>query len=557
MYSSKKNIQQLVALMLEHGVANVVLSPGSRNAPLIHTFTQHPGFTCYTIVDERSASYFALGLILRLRKPVAVCCTSGTALLNYSSATAEAYYQQLPLLVISADRPPHWVGQADGQTINQQNVLANFVKSSITLPEIHTDEDLWLCNRQTNEALLALTVGNVGPVHINIPLSEPLYDFSAMEIPPARKVRLVQGKAEVPAALVEAFGTFTKKMVVVGQLLPNPELVDALKLLAKRNDVVVIAEHTANLPSDISVKQFEQVLAVSAPEDMERLRPNLLVTLGGHIVSKRLKQLLRKNRPVEHWHVGYEVVDTYQCLTDVVDLQPSSFIKKLAQAEVGSADYVNQWLCCGRELQAISDSYINAVAYSDLSAMHAICSVMPSDISLHLGNSTPIRYAQLFRLPKGVEVFCNRGTSGIDGVVSTFAGYSSGTNRLSLLIIGELSFLYDSNGLWNRYLSPKCRIAVINNSGGGIFRLIEGPSRSEALEHHIEYRHSQSVKGIAEAFGIRYLKALSQQDVEQQLGVLFDESIDEPMLLEIFTPSDVNAGIFRGYFEHLKNKIKP
>lgn len=554
MYSSKKNIQQLVALMLGHGVTNVVLSPGSRNAPLIHTFTRHPDFTCYTIVDERSASYFALGLMLKLQQPVAVCCTSGTALLNYSSATAEAFYQKLPLLVISADRPQHWVGQADGQTINQQNVLANFVRRSITLPEVHTDEDLWLCNRRANEALLALTVGNVGPVHINIPLSEPLYDFSAEVIPQVRKVRLIQGKAEVPTAFVEAFGAFTKKMVVVGQLQPNSELTHAIELLSKRNDVVIIAEHTANLSSGIAVERFEEVLASSTSEGLEPLIPELLITLGGHIVSKRLKQFLRKNSPVEHWHIGNEVVDTYQCLTDVIDVLPLIFIKKIVKADIGITDYCAAWHTRSLALYDASVGYLRDIVYCDLSVMRAIYSAMPARISLHLGNSTPVRYAQLFRLPIGVEAFSNRGTSGIDGVVSTFTGYSVGASHISLLIVGELSFLYDSNGLWNRYLSPKCRIVVINNGGGGIFRLIDGPSRSEALEQHIEYRHGQSVRSIAEAFGVRYLAASSQQEVEQQLKVLFDEAVNVPVLLEIFTPSDVNASIYKGYFEYLKTK---
>lgn len=552
MYSSKKSIQQLMALMLGHGVTHVVLSPGSRNAPLIHCFSQHPSFKVYTLVDERSASYFALGLILKLKQPVAVCCTSGTALLNYSSATAEAFYQHLPLLVISADRPPHWLGQADGQTINQQNALANFVQKSIVLSEVQSDDDLWLCNRMANEALIALTAGAGGPVHINLPISEPLYDFTEQELPYARKISMVTGKSEIPTSYVGAFGAYSRKMVIVGQMLPDKEVARALELFSKRGDTVVIAEHTANIPSSCTISHFEQVLAAMTDEEKGRLAPDLLITIGGHIVSKRLKLFIRRNRPVEHWHIGSNVVDTYQSLTDVMDVEPVVFLKKMAKVPIMSPDFRNYWNRRNGEVAQLSDKFLKEVPYSDIWVYWTIFGKLPKQVSLHLGNSTPVRYAQLFSLPQVTEVHCNRGTSGIDGVVSTFTGYSVDANKLSILIIGELSFLYDSNGLWNRYLSPKCRIVVINNGGGGIFRIIDGPTKSEALESHIEYHHSQSVEGIAATFGLRYLAAKSKDELEKQLKVFLNEGIDEPMLLEVFTPNKENATIYKSYFENLK-----
>lgn len=554
MYSNKQNIQQLLSLMLEHGVKHVVLSPGSRNAPLIHSLNQHPSFTCYTIVDERSASYFALGLILKLHQPVAICCTSGTALLNYSSATAEAFYQKLPLLVISADRPVHWIGQADGQTINQKNVLVNFVRKSITLPEIYNDDDKWLCNRLVNEGLLALTVGDIGPVHINIPLSEPLYEFTTEHLPVTRKIEKVEGRKELPSSYLEAWGGFKKRMLVVGQHLPNEKFSAAIKALAMRGDTVIIAEHTANLSSSSSVAYLEQILTSLTGDEESCFAPDLLLTVGGHIVSKKLKLFLRKNRPVAHWHVGTEVVDTFQSLTNLIDVDATSLVEAIASEELGDLTYNNVWNIRSKAIGTTAEEYLARASYSDLSVFNAIFRLMPGNISLHLGNSTPVRYAQQFMLPDNVRVFSNRGTSGIDGVVSTFAGYSVNATELSVLLIGELSFLYDSNGLWNRYLSPNCRIVVINNAGGGIFRLIDGPSRSDALEEHIEYSHNQSVENIAKAFGVRYLSASSQDEVEMQVAKLFDCTLQQPMLLEIFTPSKVNAAIYKGYFEHLKTK---
>lgn len=540
--------------MVEHGITDVVLSPGSRNAPLIHTFSQHPDFTCHTIVDERSAAYFALGLILKLQKPVAVCCTSGTALLNYSSATAEAYYQKLPLMVISADRPAHWVGQADGQTINQKNVLANFVKRSVTLPEVQTPEDLWLCNRLVNETLIALTRIDAGPVHINIPLAEPLYEFTEDIIPQARKISLVEGKIDIPATYPIEWSRFAKRMVVVGQHLPNKDLTAAIEQLARRGDTVIIAEQTANLPSTVSIQQFEQVLVSLTESEQALFAPELLLTIGGHIVSKRFKLFIRKNRPAKHWHIGSEVVDTYQSLTDLLDVYPTAFISCISETEIGDVNYLARWSSRSLQVRTIGNEFLNDVPYSDLSVYKTIFKDMPSGISLHLGNSTPVRYAQLLTLPNDVEVYSNRGTSGIDGVVSTFVGFASQSPNISLLIVGELSFLYDSNGLWNRYLSPKARMVVVNNSGGGIFRLIDGPSRSEALEQHIEYRHQQSVEGIAKTFGVEYLSATNEQELETSFATLMNENISKPMLLEVFTPAEVNSEVYKSYFDFLKTK---
>ena len=554
MFSNKKSIQQLVALMLDYGVVDVVLSPGSRNAPLIHTFTQHGGFRCHTIVDERSAAYFALGMILQLKKPVAICCTSGTALLNYSSAAAEAFYQKLPLLVISADRPAHWVGQADGQTINQKNVLANFVKKSVTLPEVTSTEDAWLCNRLINESLIALTRKDAGPVHLNLPLSEPLYEFTEASISAVRRISLVEGKALLPNSYAEKWSSAPKRMVILGQHAPDVAVEQLAAALSQRNDVVVIAEHTANVPSAYSIAYFEQVLMSMDRSEEMHFCPDLLITIGGHVVSKRLKLLLRRNKPQMHWHIGPEVVDTYQCITSLLDIELSSFTDTLAMLTAGDSSFKHLWSERAAMLARRSSQLVGGIAYSDLKVYSSLFDKLPEGISLHLGNSSPVRYAQLFGLPENVEVYSNRGTSGIDGSLSTFMGFASLSERLSLLIIGELSFLYDSNGLWTRYTSPNARILVVNNSGGGIFRLIDGPSKSQALEQHIEYRHEQSVELIAKAFGLAYLSAKNEEELQTKLPKLLDKELGQATVLEVFTPYAENSAIYKSYIENLKTK---
>ena len=220
MYSDKKNIQELVALLEAHKVRKIVLCPGSRNAPIVQTIVNHSYFSCTSVTDERSAAYIALGLALNGGEPVAVCCTSGTALLNMHPAVAEAYYQQVPLVVISADRPEAWIGQMDGQTIPQPNAFGKLVKSSVNLPEVRSDEDKWYCNRLVNEALLELYHHGRGPVHINVPISEPLFDFNTTELPSARVITRYEGLNMYNREyddLIEKLNGYSKRMMIAGQ----------------------------------------------------------------------------------------------------------------------------------------------------------------------------------------------------------------------------------------------------------------------------------------------------------------------------------------------------
>ena len=193
MYSDKRSILQLAALLKAHKIRKIVLCPGSRNAAIVHTLANIEDFTCYSVTDERSAGFFAIGLSLQGGGPAAICCTSGSALLNLHPAVSEAFYQQIPLIIISADRPAAWIGQMDGQTLPQPNVFGNLVKMSVNLPEVNTDEDEWYCNRLINEAILETNHHGKGPVHINVPLSEPIYRFTAKTLPEARVITRYQG----------------------------------------------------------------------------------------------------------------------------------------------------------------------------------------------------------------------------------------------------------------------------------------------------------------------------------------------------------------------------
>ena len=349
MYTDKKNILQLVALLEAHGITKVVLCPGSRNTPIVHTLSNHPNFTCYAVTDERSAGYFAIGLALNGGKPAAVCCTSGTALLNLHPAVAEAFYQNVPLVVISADRPAAWIGQMDGQTVPQPGVFQTLVKKSVNLPEIHTEEDEWYCNRLVNEALLETNHHGKGPVHINVPVSEPLFQFTVDALPEVRVITRYQGLNVYDRdynELVDRMNKYQKRMIIIGQMnLIYLYEKRYIKLLYKH--FAWLTEHIGNqtVPG-IPVKNFDAALYAMPEEKIDQMVPELLITYGGHVVSKRLKKFLRQHPPKEHWHVSPEgeIVDLYGSLTTVIEMDPFEFLEKIASLlDNRTPDYPRVW----------------------------------------------------------------------------------------------------------------------------------------------------------------------------------------------------------------------
>lgn len=555
MYTDKKNILQLVALLEAHGITKVVLCPGSRNAPIVHTLSNHPGFTCYAVTDERSAGYFAIGLTLNGGKPAAICCTSGTALLNLHPAVAEAFYQNVPLVVISADRPAAWIGQMDGQTLPQPDVFRTLVKKSVNLPEIHTEEDEWYCNRLVNEALLETHHHGKGPVHINVPVSEPLFQFTVDKLPEVRVITRYQGLNVYDRdynGLVERMNKYQKRMVIVGQM-------NLIYLFEKRHTKLLyrhfawLTEHIGNqtIPG-IPVKNFDAALYAVPEDKMEQMVPELLITYGGHIVSKRLKKFLRQHPPKEHWHVSPdgEVVDLYGSLTTVIEMDPFEFLEKIASLlDNRVPGYPRVW-----------ENYCNTIpepdfAYSEMSVVGALVKALPESCALHLANSSVVRYAQLYSIPSTIEVCCNRGTSGIEGSLSTAVGYAAASDKLNFIAIGDLSFFYDMNALWNVNVRPNLRILLLNNGGGEIFHTLPGLDMSGTSHKFIAAVHKTSAKGWAEERGFLYMKVEDGDELTEAMKIFTQpEEMEQPVLLEVFTNKNKDARMLKNYYYQIKEK---
>lgn len=556
MISDKKGLEHLSLLLISNNVKHIVFSPGSRNAPLIATFPRYKEFTCYSIVDERSAAFFALGIAQRTGETVVLSCTSGSALLNYAPALAEAYYQRIPLLVISADRPENLIDRGDGQTIRQRNIYANYIKKSVQLSE-NPDPEEELIEYQTLvlDAIKATQFPDKGPAHINIPFAEPIYGQKAKENPVLKPLVSIEERANILESefelLAKTWNASSRKMILIGQQKTDKLLESVLEAISMDPSVIVLSETTSNISSPNFINCIDKSLASIASALQTDFLPDLLITVNRNIVSKKIKAFLRSEKPYQHWHIdeANEHLDTYFHLSRVIPIQPQLFFKKMNELAIPKpSDYKMKWLKQKEKTEINHQQYIQEQAYSDLRVFDLLLKNLPANSTIHFANSTPVRYSQLFNLKSSLQVESNRGTSGIDGSISTAVGSAWVSNEITTIISGDLSFFYDSNALWNNYISSQLRLIVINNGGGGIFRFIEGPNRLPELETFFETKHQRKAKSLALEAGLEYVSADSLESLETALKTFFKSS-DKAKLLEIFTPNELNAEILKNYFK--------
>lgn len=557
MTSDKKNISLLADLFEKSGLQNIVISPGSRNAPVIISFANNPNFNCFSIIDERSAAFFALGMALQSKKTTAISCTSGSAALNYSSAISEAFYQKIPLLIITADRPKHLIDIGDGQTIKQKKVFTNFVKKSYELPEnIDGDKNFEKAQKIINKALHNCMFPEPGPVHINIPFNEPIYGTTEENICGKLldiNTPIIPDNSPLFNELANDISVSKKVMIIAGQQQPNTKLNSVIIKLSELNNLVILTETTSNIHGNNIIDTIDNVVSTISKKETESFKPDILISFGGHIVSKMIKKFLRANKPRLHYHISPsgEKMDTYACLTHAIKENPNNFFESIFNnLEKDNSGYSELWLTRKETVSSKRDSYHKNLDFCDLKVFDYIINNLYDGTILHLGNSTPIRYSQLFGTRKNIVYQSNRGVSGIDGQVSTATGYSHFSDHQNLLITGDLGFLYDSNGLMNHYQKSGLKIIVINNQGGGIFRFIPGPDTTPNLEQFFEARHNWNAKYICKAFNVEYFNA-DENNAKQKITDFLNSTSQQTQLLEIFTPSDKNGELLRDYFTNL------
>lgn len=546
MFSTKTNINILTELLRVKGIEHAVVCPGSRNAPIVHNLSQI--FTCTPVTDERSAGFYALGMAQATRKPVVVCVTSGSALLNLAPAVAEAFYQHVPVIIVAADRPARWIDRLDGQTLPQPDALGRFVKCSVCLPEDADDEEQHNhCNLLVNQALIAATGSVPGPVLINVPLSEPLFDFTLKKIPHERNISTIRPPLYDSRSITPVLKRMAKAerpMIVLGQayfgsLQPDVELA----LNALRSRLVVISEKL----SDSLSMPFDAAIPTTDAE-IESLAPDFVLTLGGTLVSKRLKKFLRKCQPKEIWEINAEnwPHDTFMHQTGLIMANAESVIYALYQHVSRnscntSCSYLSAW---EHRLNTVAVQSLKAtLPFSQAYAIREFEASLYAEnmfdtYHLHYANSSAVRLGNLFSHKR---IWCNRGVNGIEGSLSTAAGFSLTTQEPVYCIIGDLSFFYDQNALWNDQLGGNFHILLLNNGCGGIFHQLPGLNKKKDSFPYIAGNHHCTAENACQQSGIDYLSAHNEKELSQALDTFLNHTALRPMLLEVFTDAAQDA----------------
>ncbi|MFP3596395.1 2-succinyl-5-enolpyruvyl-6-hydroxy-3-cyclohexene-1-carboxylic-acid synthase [Chryseobacterium sp. SIMBA_029] len=554
-YSSKRSIQILAHLLQQYGISDIIISPGSRNAPLAIHFSETDAFNCFSIVDERSAAFVGIGMAISEKKPVAITCTSGSAVANYYPAVTEAFYQNVPLLILTADRPTDFVDIFDGQTIRQKDIFHQHSYGDFQLLE-DSKENAEDINFDIIKKAIELCFEKRGPVHINIPLEEPLYDLVS-ELPsfPAVEKTIKHKDYEIPSNLVAEWNTSQRIMFLVGTRDYSPELENQLSQLVKNHSVVVLSEVNSNLHHEKFFKHIDRYIYNFTEEDYQKYAPDLLITIGQNVVSKKVKQFLRKARPKQHWHLD-EIwqPDTYYSLTEKIEVKPEVFFSKLLKfVNLEPRPYYNLWDVLRDKKDAKHLQFLNKVDFSDFYFFNKASQTIPENYNIHFSNSSAIRYAQLFDFGKK-KIYCNRGTSGIDGSTSTAMGFAIKNANPTLLITGDLGFFYDINGLWNQYIPPFVRIIIFNNGEGNIFKIIPGPGNANpnTLDEFIATKHRKHAEHLAKHFGFAYIKVEDEPTLDRVLENFFKPDT-QPKILEVNTYGKNSADVLKAYFDFMKD----
>jgi len=495
-----------------------------------------------------------------LGKPVALVCTSGSAAMNYFPAVAEAFFQEIPLVVITADRPTEWIDQYDGQTVFQPDLYGKHVKKSFRFPDsFESPDQAWHANRICNEAINLANQFPAGPVHLNIPLREPFYPKSGEQIIFPEHPRLIElieasnAKANF-SALEHEIQTYKNILIIPGQQNQDLHLLTLLNRLRKEKNLISVTDTISNLQSEFTVSLHDHWLG--NPELTEGLQPDLIITFGKSIISKSLKLFIRKSN-AKHWHIQSDgkAKDTFQKLNRIISCTPTPFLEwLLTSVSTQEKDFAERWDSLQSRTKTILETSLDSAAFGEYSALHFLIKFIPEQSKIHVANSMSVRYLN-FLGKRNQEIYCNRGTSGIDGSNSTAVGCALATDQMVTLITGDLAFFYDRNAFWHNYPLPNLRIILLNNHAGGIFRLIDGPANQPELEEFFETRQALNAHHLAAEFGFDYHLVNNKTALEHSIKEFYEQST-APKLLEIVSKSKENEGILSQLKAILKSELK-
>ncbi len=542
MYTNHKSALYVITMLKQRGISNIIVSPGNSHNPLVRSVDEDPFFKTYCITDERSAAFFAIGVAQSIQAPVAIMCTSGTAACNYISGVTEAYRRNIPLVVITADKHPYFLNQLEDQMINQPSLFTDITKYAVTLPEIADEKDDWYCRRLLNEAFLEMNHHGTGPIHINVPISYGMFaigsDFTTPELPVLNRIDRLDAQT-ASSTWDQLFATLKGKRILFlcGQDITfNQEELELLDTVSKGFNCILGKDPLSNLHLERSIA-LERVL-----HKAHQIKPDVVITLNGSTAASIKYQFKITGYTFEHWlvHEQGTVADPYRKLRYVIESDTVGFLRIMAR--YAQPDTTPDYFKCCKEIE--NEFQLPELPYSQAFAMQQFLKQVPADCILHLGNSSTIRLAQFFPFHPQTRIFCNRGVNGIDGCMSSFIGHAASTEKLCFLLIGDLTFFYDMNALWNRYVGKNVRIILFNNGGAALFHYNQGVKNFPTINENVAAEHSATARGWVESAGCKYLSATSEQELLAALDSFVSPDSEQPIVLEVFTQKDNDAVIW-------------
>ena len=555
MYTEVKSYQFIIALLKEYGIKHCVLSAGSRNVPFVHSVEHDPYFKCYSVVDERSAGYFAIGLAQELNEPVVISCTASTASCNYWPPVAEAFYQGVPLIVLTSDRDPIMLGHWEDQMIDQVGMYDRHVKKSVNLPIINNKNDEVYCQRLLNEAFLELNHnGSTGPIHINIPTNTYNRTFNVSKLPEVKKIdRIEIDDIELWDKKIEQLSNAKKILVICGQRNTfNEKLNKGIKHFFEKYNSTIVLDYMSNIDFEEGINTNACMDSNFADlESIKKLMPDIVISFGGQIFSPLKVQLKNNFGKFEHWLISEDghVVDAFKSITNVFECKPEYFFEKCNTIiSKNDKEYYKQY-------KEYADSVIfPEIPYSHVYAIKETIEKIPDNSILHLSINDSIRITNYFKLGKNIKTYANIGTYGIDGSMSSFLGQANASpSKQSFLVIGDLSFFYDMNSLRINKIPKNVHILLINNHGGSEF-YFNRTWQDEKSDLHTSARHNTSAEGWVKSNNFEYISANDENSFKKGIEKFINNNSDKPVFFEVFTEMSSDANILHELLKYNRKK---
>lgn len=536
MYTIQENVRIVISLLKEYNIHYVVLSPGGTNIPVVSALQNDSFFHCYSVPDERSAIYFAIGLYWQTGEIIATSCTSAQATRNYVPGLTEAFYKHVPILAITTSKLERYSYQDYMQAPDQTSLPKDAVKNSYSLPQITDENTRFFVCQTAREAITELTHRTPGPVQLNIRINDAQnLTFVEQELPKIRTFRRYMAWDDWKDVSLEG----KKILIVIGEHRPfSQEEKKSIEFFAECYDAAIYAVHISNYNGKYAVHANLSLSSIHESLDSLNLHPDVLITIGGQTGDYTIFGRLVGLQSCEHWRVAMDgnVVDTYNILSKIFEVSETYFFNRLSKGRVilNEHTFFNVW----KEFENAADYNIE-LPFSNAYIAQQLHDSIPDGSYMGFAILNSLRMWNFFPLASNIISSSPVGAFGIDGGMSILIGESMNTSQLCFMVTGDLAFFYDMNSLGIRHIKNNLRVLLINNCGGAEFKIMTRNCKGKVkTEDYISAcGHNSTAQGWAENNGFKYIQASSKDELDIYKNEFVSKS-NVPIVFEVFTNAE-------------------